>query len=146
MALDPLCGTKVNKKSASSTTYRDKTFYFCSPSCQLAFERLSDSLKEKIYQKGRLVTGLYSCMEHRKQTFVDTLLQRYIREIASALEHDDIPRAHFWLFKILHDFNAINTAAIKAEQPDIVLEMIEAVSKAFNRIDLSRVHPDEGSQ
>jgi YHS domain-containing protein len=141
MVFDPLCGRKVNKKKASSATYRDKTFYFCSPSCQLAFERLSEPLKEKVYRKGRLATGLYSCLGYRKQTFVDTLLRRYIREITAALEHDDIPRAHFWLVKILHDFNAINTAAIKAEQPDIVLEMINATSKALEQIDLKRIHP-----
>lgn len=39
MAKDPVCGMIVNEKTAAKKTYKGKTYYFCSPTCQWAFEK-----------------------------------------------------------------------------------------------------------
>ncbi len=40
MVQDPVCGMKFNEKAAaSSTEYKGKIVYFCSPSCQDIFEK-----------------------------------------------------------------------------------------------------------
>lgn len=38
MAKDLVCGMEVNEKRAAKTTYKGKIYYFCSPTCQWAFE------------------------------------------------------------------------------------------------------------
>ena len=39
MAKDPICGMEVDEKTAKwKTTHMGKTFYFCAPGCQKAFE------------------------------------------------------------------------------------------------------------
>ena len=38
--LDPVCGMTVNPETAPAhTEYKDKTFYFCSPGCKIAFNK-----------------------------------------------------------------------------------------------------------
>lgn len=40
MVKDPVCGMELNESAASAKTdYKGKTYYFCSSSCQSAFER-----------------------------------------------------------------------------------------------------------
>jgi YHS domain-containing protein len=40
MVQDPVCGMKINENdAAASTEYKRKVYYFCSPSCQDAFEK-----------------------------------------------------------------------------------------------------------
>jgi YHS domain-containing protein len=40
MATDPVCQMKVDESSAAGqSTYEGKTYYFCSPGCQEAFEK-----------------------------------------------------------------------------------------------------------
>jgi YHS domain-containing protein len=39
MAIDPVCGMKVDEKNAKfKTKYQGKTYYFCAPGCKVAFE------------------------------------------------------------------------------------------------------------
>ena len=39
MAVDPVCGMKVDPKTAPSATYQGKTYYFCSAAEQAQFEK-----------------------------------------------------------------------------------------------------------
>jgi len=40
MARDPVCGMNVNeKKAAGSSTYLGKSYYFCSASCKVEFDK-----------------------------------------------------------------------------------------------------------
>ena len=40
MAIDLVCGMKVDEKTAKFTTkYKGKTYYFCAPGCKMAFEK-----------------------------------------------------------------------------------------------------------
>ncbi|MBI2136765.1 YHS domain-containing protein [Candidatus Woesearchaeota archaeon] len=38
MAKDPVCGMKIDEKKAAKEKYKGKAYYFCSPTCQWAFE------------------------------------------------------------------------------------------------------------
>jgi YHS domain-containing protein len=39
MAVDPVCKMDVDEKTAKfKSTYREKTYYFCSPGCKKAFD------------------------------------------------------------------------------------------------------------
>ena len=39
MATDPVCGMKVDEKSAAAeSTYEGKTYYFCSTECKTLFD------------------------------------------------------------------------------------------------------------
>ena len=39
MAIDPVCGMKVDEKTAKfKTTYKGKIYYFCAPGCKFMFE------------------------------------------------------------------------------------------------------------
>jgi YHS domain-containing protein len=40
MAKDPVCGMNVDEgKAAGTSVHRGQTYYFCSPSCQAAFQQ-----------------------------------------------------------------------------------------------------------
>ena len=40
MAIDPVCKMQVEEtRAAATTTYQGKTYYFCAPGCQRAFEK-----------------------------------------------------------------------------------------------------------
>ena len=40
MAKDPVCGMTVDESKAAATyEYKGKTYYFCAPSCKVAFEK-----------------------------------------------------------------------------------------------------------
>lgn len=39
MVKDPVCGMELGEKKAAKKSYKGKTYYFCSPSCQWAFEQ-----------------------------------------------------------------------------------------------------------
>jgi Cu+-exporting ATPase len=44
MAMDPVCGMQVDEKSAAgSVEHEGQTYYFCSVSCQRAFEADPDA-------------------------------------------------------------------------------------------------------
>jgi YHS domain-containing protein len=46
MVKDPVCKMEVDDKTAKfSTTYKNKTYYFCSESCKNRFDTTVDSLK-----------------------------------------------------------------------------------------------------
>lgn len=38
MAKDLVCGMEVDEKNAAKKEYKGKTYYFCSPTCQWAFQ------------------------------------------------------------------------------------------------------------
>lgn len=38
MAKDLVCGMEVDEKKAAKVAYKGNTYYFCSPTCQWAFE------------------------------------------------------------------------------------------------------------
>jgi YHS domain-containing protein len=40
MAIDPVCKMKVDEKTAKlKSEYKNKTYYFCNPSCKATFEK-----------------------------------------------------------------------------------------------------------
>ncbi len=40
MAKDPVCGMEVDEKRAAATsTYKEKTYYFCAKGCKIAFDK-----------------------------------------------------------------------------------------------------------
>jgi YHS domain-containing protein len=39
MTKDLVCGMTVNENTSLQTTYKGKTYYFCSPLCKTLFER-----------------------------------------------------------------------------------------------------------
>ena len=40
MAIDPVCGMKVDEKKAlAKSEYLGKTYYFCSPGCKKTFDK-----------------------------------------------------------------------------------------------------------
>ncbi|HEY6103923.1 MAG TPA: YHS domain-containing protein [bacterium] len=40
MVTDPVCGMQVDeRKAAGRSVYHDRTYYFCSSSCQAAFDK-----------------------------------------------------------------------------------------------------------
>ncbi|MCL5100873.1 MAG: YHS domain-containing protein [Candidatus Marsarchaeota archaeon] len=36
---DPICGMEVNESSKISSTYKGKTYYFCSKACKEKFDK-----------------------------------------------------------------------------------------------------------
>jgi len=38
MAKDHVCGMKIDEKKVAKIEYNEKTYYFCSPTCQWAFK------------------------------------------------------------------------------------------------------------
>ena len=47
MARDPVCKMEVDEKEAKfSTTYKNKTYYFCSGPCKERFDNTVNSLKQ----------------------------------------------------------------------------------------------------
>ncbi len=49
MAIDPVCGMKVNKEKAAATSvYKGETYYFCKSGCKAHF----DKDPEKILEEG----------------------------------------------------------------------------------------------
>ena len=42
LAKDPVCGMDVNTEKGLTTEYEGKSYYFCSPHCQAAFEKEAD--------------------------------------------------------------------------------------------------------
>ena len=38
MVKDPVCSMEVDEEKAAKITYKGRTYYFCSPACQWAFE------------------------------------------------------------------------------------------------------------
>ena len=48
MAIDPVCGMKVNKENAAATTiYNGETYYFCKQGCKARFEKDPQKLIEE---------------------------------------------------------------------------------------------------
>jgi Cu+-exporting ATPase len=44
MAIDPVCGMSVDEKSAAATSsYKGKTYYFCSEDCKKIFDKQPDT-------------------------------------------------------------------------------------------------------
>lgn len=39
MVTDPVCRMGIDEKKAAKKSYKGKTYYFCSPTCQWAFEQ-----------------------------------------------------------------------------------------------------------
>ncbi len=39
MAKDPVCGMDVDEKKAAKLAFGGKAYYFCSPTCQWAFQQ-----------------------------------------------------------------------------------------------------------
>ena len=47
MAKDPVCGMEVDaQKAGFTTTYKSKTYYFCSQACKTKFDNTVDNLKK----------------------------------------------------------------------------------------------------
>jgi|KNS12BottometaT_FD_k123_3225_4 YHS domain-containing protein len=48
MAIDPVCGMKVNKQKAAATiVYNGETYYFCKSGCKARFEKDPEKLIEE---------------------------------------------------------------------------------------------------
>jgi len=54
LATDPVCGMSVDTKKGLTTEYEGKSYYFCSPHCQAAFEREA----QRYATEGRYVKGI----------------------------------------------------------------------------------------
>lgn len=53
MAIDPVCGMKVNENDAFATsTYNGQTYYFCSKHCQIAFDKNPEKYLKNKEDKG----------------------------------------------------------------------------------------------
>jgi YHS domain-containing protein len=46
MAKDPVCKMEVDEKKAAKKNYKGKIYYFCSPTCQWAFEENPEQFLE----------------------------------------------------------------------------------------------------
>jgi YHS domain-containing protein len=44
-ANDPICGREVDTGAATSTEYKKRRYYFCSPGCKERFERHAEKLR-----------------------------------------------------------------------------------------------------
>ena len=47
MEKDLVCGMDVDEKKAGKKDYKGKTYYFCNPSCQWAFEQNPEQFLKK---------------------------------------------------------------------------------------------------
>ncbi|HUU50441.1 MAG TPA: YHS domain-containing protein [Nitrospinota bacterium] len=48
MAIDPICGMEVKEEEAAATsTYKDKTYYFCAVGCKETFDKDPEKYAEK---------------------------------------------------------------------------------------------------
>jgi len=48
MAIDPVCGMKVDEKTAKfKSEYQDETYYFCAPGCKFTFEEKPEDFVSK---------------------------------------------------------------------------------------------------
>lgn len=48
MAKDPVCNMEVNEKeTAATSTYKDKTYYFCAAGCKTAFDKEPEKYAEE---------------------------------------------------------------------------------------------------
>lgn len=48
MATDPVCKMDVDEKTAKiKSKYKGRTYYFCSPSCEWAFEKNPEQFAKK---------------------------------------------------------------------------------------------------
>ena len=53
MAIDPVCGMKVDEKTAAATSeYQGRTYYFCAPGCKTSFDKEPEK-----YLKGDASSG-----------------------------------------------------------------------------------------
>lgn len=53
MKLDPVCGMKVDPKSAAaSAEYEGETYYFCSKGCKAAFEKEPEKYISSVHSHG----------------------------------------------------------------------------------------------
>ncbi len=61
-AKDPVCGMDVHKKSAAvHLEYQGKTYYFCSPGCQQAFDEYPAKYIGRSSQKSGHHSGHQHC-------------------------------------------------------------------------------------
>ena len=68
IATDPVCGMSVDTEKGLTTEYAGKSYYFCSPHCQAAFEREA----ERYATVGRYVKGIKGRMSSVfRYAFVD---------------------------------------------------------------------------
>lgn len=51
LAKDPVCGMDVNTEKGLTTEYEGKSYYFCSPHCQAAFEKEAQKYATGVYVK-----------------------------------------------------------------------------------------------
>lgn len=47
MAKDSVCGMDVKEKKATKMKYKNKTYYFCNPTCQWAFKENPEQFVKK---------------------------------------------------------------------------------------------------
>lgn len=47
MKKDLVCGMDVDEKKADKSNYKEKTYYFCSPTCKWAFTRNPEQFIKK---------------------------------------------------------------------------------------------------
>lgn len=51
MATDPVCGMRVDEKTAEQSKYAGKTFYFCSKSCKEEFDANPEQYAQQTTQQ-----------------------------------------------------------------------------------------------
>jgi len=89
LAKDPVCGMDVNTEKGLTTEYEGKSYYFCSPHCQAAFEKAAQKYATGVYVKNikeRLVSVFrYAFVDMVKEIGPELLLGLVLAALVAAI-------------------------------------------------------------
>jgi uncharacterized membrane protein YraQ (UPF0718 family) len=89
LAKDPVCGMDVNTEKGLTTEYEGKSYYFCSPHCQAAFEKEAQKYATGVYVKNikeRLVSVFrYAFVDMVKEIGPELLLGLVLAALVAAI-------------------------------------------------------------
>jgi uncharacterized membrane protein YraQ (UPF0718 family) len=89
LAKDPVCGMDVDTEKGLTTEYEGKSYYFCSPHCQAAFEKEAQKYATGVYVKNvkeRLVSVFrYAFVDMVKEIGPELLLGLVLAALVAAI-------------------------------------------------------------
>jgi len=89
IAIDPICGMSAGTEKGLKTEYEGKSYYFCSPHCQAAFEKEAQKYAAVEYAKGvkeRLVSLFkYAFVDMVKEIGPELLLGLILAALVAAI-------------------------------------------------------------
>jgi len=89
LAKDPVCGMDVNTENGLTTEYEGKSYYFCSPHCQAAFEKEAQKYATGVHVKNikeRLVSVFrYAFVDMVKEIGPELLLGLVLAALVAAI-------------------------------------------------------------